>query len=487
MRVRPRPTSTRSAGVAFATFERGAEAVRELSQSGLHPSNCRLIDPLEARLHGRPATASRAMLVLGFESADHARRTPWMERALEIVREHGGAAEERAGGDAVGSWRSGVPARAVPARLVRRLRRAVRHVRDRDHVGALRRRSTRRSWRGRARGGGRAGARLVPVHPRLSRRAGAVLHGHRPGAARRRGRAVGGDQGRRVRRGHRRRRARSPTTTPSAATTAPGTTASAPTPSPPRCAARRTRSTRAGSSTPACCSTPERRVPASRCRGAPTGARTRRRAIVTGRTRPPPPERPGERRRAASRRTVVPRSAATVNALVAWPRRAPGRRATDGDRAGDRELVAVATRIRDAGRRPSARGPSAHERLARAKVGSARRHRRRRGRGSAAAVPAAGRRLQRRPGRAAGPGTRTRPCRGARCRPGRRRRRAAPRRSPRPVPPPPGPRRRRPASRLQAKSRRDGVGTPGRRRCSRARASRPRCRCPPSRSHVKSE
>jgi alkyldihydroxyacetonephosphate synthase len=105
VRVRPRPTHRRSAGVAFADFLRGAEAVRELSQSGLHPSNCRLIDPLEARYTGT-GDGSGAMLVLGFESADHP-VDAWMERALEIVRSHGGEAEERGGGDgAVGSWRT---------------------------------------------------------------------------------------------------------------------------------------------------------------------------------------------------------------------------------------------------------------------------------------------------------------------------------------------------------------------------------------------
>ena len=50
VRVQPRPTHRASAGVRFATFVAGAECVRALSQSGLHPSNCRLIDPSEARL-----------------------------------------------------------------------------------------------------------------------------------------------------------------------------------------------------------------------------------------------------------------------------------------------------------------------------------------------------------------------------------------------------------------------------------------------------
>ena len=111
VRVRPRPMHRRSAGVAFADFMRAAEAVRELSQSGLHPSNCRLIDPLEARYTGT-GDGSGAVLVLGFESGDEGGRAALdarMDRALAIVREHGGEAEERGGGDggdAVGSWRT---------------------------------------------------------------------------------------------------------------------------------------------------------------------------------------------------------------------------------------------------------------------------------------------------------------------------------------------------------------------------------------------
>jgi alkyldihydroxyacetonephosphate synthase len=112
VRVRPRPAHRRSAGVAFDSFLRGAEAVRELSQSGLRPSNCRLIDPLEARYTGT-GDGSSAMLVLGFESGDEdgeAALGAAMERALAIARAHGGEAEERdsdsGGGGAVGSWRT---------------------------------------------------------------------------------------------------------------------------------------------------------------------------------------------------------------------------------------------------------------------------------------------------------------------------------------------------------------------------------------------
>jgi alkyldihydroxyacetonephosphate synthase len=104
VRVRPRPVHRASTPVEFADFMGGAEAVRALSQSGLYPTNCRLIDAAEARVTGA-GDGSRALLVLGFESAEH-EVDEWMARALECCGDHGGSWERRArGDDAVGSWR----------------------------------------------------------------------------------------------------------------------------------------------------------------------------------------------------------------------------------------------------------------------------------------------------------------------------------------------------------------------------------------------
>jgi len=106
MRVQPRPTHRRSAGVRFASFLAGAECVHAISQSGLHPSNCRLLDGGEAGVT-MASDGSHALLVLGFESTDHPVDGA-MVRALELCAEHGGAASEsRAGSgeDAVSSWR----------------------------------------------------------------------------------------------------------------------------------------------------------------------------------------------------------------------------------------------------------------------------------------------------------------------------------------------------------------------------------------------
>jgi alkyldihydroxyacetonephosphate synthase len=108
VRVQPRPQHRRSAGVRFTSFQAGAECVRAIAQSGLHPSNCRLLDAGEARLTSA-GDGSRAVLVLGFESTDHPVEAS-MGRALELCAEHGGEVgsptlPSSAADDAVGSWR----------------------------------------------------------------------------------------------------------------------------------------------------------------------------------------------------------------------------------------------------------------------------------------------------------------------------------------------------------------------------------------------
>jgi alkyldihydroxyacetonephosphate synthase len=94
MRLQDRPVHQASASVAFPGMAEATSAVRALSQSGLFPSNCRLLDPLEARNNGVGDDAS-AILVLGFESADHPLGA-WMGRALELVADHGGSYDAEA-------------------------------------------------------------------------------------------------------------------------------------------------------------------------------------------------------------------------------------------------------------------------------------------------------------------------------------------------------------------------------------------------------
>jgi len=88
VRVRPRPRFKSSCGVEFDDFYAAARAVREISQSGLYPSNCRLLDALEAATTGA-GSGETNLLVLGFESANLPVDEP-MRLALDIAQSHGG-------------------------------------------------------------------------------------------------------------------------------------------------------------------------------------------------------------------------------------------------------------------------------------------------------------------------------------------------------------------------------------------------------------
>jgi alkyldihydroxyacetonephosphate synthase len=88
VRVRERPSEKLSAAVAFDDFVAGAEAVREISQAGLNPSNCRLLDAAESETSSA-GPPGKAVLVLGFESAHHPVEEA-MELAIDAATAHGG-------------------------------------------------------------------------------------------------------------------------------------------------------------------------------------------------------------------------------------------------------------------------------------------------------------------------------------------------------------------------------------------------------------
>lgn len=92
MRLQERPRWKLSAAVQFDSFGAAVAATRAVAQSGLNPTNCRLLDGGEALLHAGTVTAG--VLVIGFESADHPVDTP-MERAIEICRDYGGTPADR--------------------------------------------------------------------------------------------------------------------------------------------------------------------------------------------------------------------------------------------------------------------------------------------------------------------------------------------------------------------------------------------------------
>jgi alkyldihydroxyacetonephosphate synthase len=108
MRLQDRPTFQATASVAFASMTAATAAVRALTQSGLYPSNCRLLDPAEAQGNG-VGDGTSAILVLGFESADHPLGA-WVARALELTADHGGVVSPPppagARDQAAGVWRN---------------------------------------------------------------------------------------------------------------------------------------------------------------------------------------------------------------------------------------------------------------------------------------------------------------------------------------------------------------------------------------------
>ena len=96
MRIQERPQHKASASVTFAGPDATRDAfgaVRAIAQSGLHPANCRLLDPGEAALSGAGG-GQEWVLVLGVESAHHpVQRT--MDELLTLARDHGGTASPR--------------------------------------------------------------------------------------------------------------------------------------------------------------------------------------------------------------------------------------------------------------------------------------------------------------------------------------------------------------------------------------------------------
>ncbi len=238
MRLQDRPRFRASATARFPSFEQGVQAARALAQSGLHPSNCRLLDATEAMVTGTD-DGSAHLLLIAFESADHP-LDAWIARAVELrARPRWRGAGRRAPHaepttstreGAAGAWRNAFLRAPVHTGRARGHGHGQRDVRDREHLGPLRRAPRRRHGRSarRARRDRRAeGRRHVPVHARVPRRARAVLHrASRPG-----GPVRSSSSGRRSRPRRPTRScataARSPTTTPSAATTGRGTTGSA--------------------------------------------------------------------------------------------------------------------------------------------------------------------------------------------------------------------------------------------------------------------
>ena len=109
MRLQDRPRFRAGGAVRFKDLFAAARALRAVSQAGLYPANCRILDPNEARNNGA-GDGSFAVMVLAFESADH-EVGPWHKRALELCADFGGKPEAAEGANATqegaaGMWRN---------------------------------------------------------------------------------------------------------------------------------------------------------------------------------------------------------------------------------------------------------------------------------------------------------------------------------------------------------------------------------------------
>jgi alkyldihydroxyacetonephosphate synthase len=90
VRIRPRDETRWSARVELDDFAVGLELIREIVQSGMRPSNCRLVEAREAQL---TLSGDRTTLHLGFEGSyepvEHARSL--CERYGDVIEGAGGA------------------------------------------------------------------------------------------------------------------------------------------------------------------------------------------------------------------------------------------------------------------------------------------------------------------------------------------------------------------------------------------------------------
>jgi len=108
LRVQDLPRHRASATVRFETFAAGASACRVLAQSGLFPSNARLIEREEAMFMGA-GDGQHHVLVLGFESAALAQDDK-LGAAIAMCEAAGGIAKRRAAregtDDAADQWKA---------------------------------------------------------------------------------------------------------------------------------------------------------------------------------------------------------------------------------------------------------------------------------------------------------------------------------------------------------------------------------------------
>ena len=93
VKVQPRPIYVAKADILFESFKEGINCLKEIAQSGLNPSNCRLLDPLEALING-VSSKNKAVLLLGFESYNNPVNFLYEEAKKICLRNKGTLASE---------------------------------------------------------------------------------------------------------------------------------------------------------------------------------------------------------------------------------------------------------------------------------------------------------------------------------------------------------------------------------------------------------
>ncbi|MCE5288684.1 MAG: FAD-binding oxidoreductase [Nocardiaceae bacterium] len=109
MRLQDRPKWQITASITFTDFASAVSATRAIAQSGLYPSNCRLLDPAEAFINAGVGT-SGGVLIVAFESADHP-VDAWFDRAIDIATSFGGVvvstkSKDESAEDSAAAWKS---------------------------------------------------------------------------------------------------------------------------------------------------------------------------------------------------------------------------------------------------------------------------------------------------------------------------------------------------------------------------------------------
>lgn len=101
LRVQPRPRFRAAATLMFPTFEQGCSAVRAITQTGVQPSNLRLVCAEESMFMGL-GDGSGAMLLTGFESPAIDDWTPQMKVVMKNCYDFGGTLTDDTDTDADG-------------------------------------------------------------------------------------------------------------------------------------------------------------------------------------------------------------------------------------------------------------------------------------------------------------------------------------------------------------------------------------------------